>query len=84
MGVVLQFFTGMYFPIAYLSNYPQQIRRFIPMTCVAQAMRGIMIRNATLNNLLLPIGTLAIAAVILYVAGILLYRDGLKKNSHGL
>ena len=80
MGIVLQFFTGMYFPIEYLPDYLQQFGRFIPMTYAAQALRDIMIRNATVSDLLLPIGTLAIAAVILYAVGILLYKRWVEKE----
>jgi ABC-2 type transport system permease protein len=76
---VLQFFTGMYFPIDYLPTYLQQIGRFIPMTYAAQALRDIMIRNATLSDLFLPIATLSVAAVILYAFGVLLYRKWVEK-----
>lgn len=74
VAIVLQFFTGMYFPIDYLPIYMQQIGRFIPMTYAAQALRDIMIRNATLQDLLWPIGTLAGAAALLLVIGVLLYN----------
>lgn len=79
IAVVLQFFVGMYFPIDYLPQFMQQIGRFIPMTYAAQALRDIMIRNATLSDLLLPIATLTISAIILYIAGILLYRRWVEK-----
>mgnify|MGYP001042413291 CR=1 FL=1 len=79
IAVVLQFFTGMYFPVDYLPTYMQQIGRFIPMTYAAQALRDIMIRNATLNDLLLPITTLTLSAVILYGVGVLLYRRWVEK-----
>jgi ABC-type multidrug transport system permease subunit len=49
------------------------------MTYAAQALRDIMIRNATLNDLLLPITTLALSAVILYGVGVLLYRRWVEK-----
>lgn len=74
VAIVLQFFTGMYFPIDYLPTYMQQIGRFIPMTYAAQALRDIMIRNATLSDLLLPIGTLAGASVLLLGIGVVLYN----------
>jgi ABC-2 type transport system permease protein len=74
IAIVLQFFTGMYFPIDYLPSYMQQIGRVIPMTYAAQALRDVMIRNATLNNLLLPLATLAGAATTLFVIGVLLYN----------
>jgi len=80
VAIVLQFFTGMYFPIEYLPDYLQQIGRFIPMTYAAQALRDIMIRNATLSELLLPIGTLTITALILYAVGILLYKRWVEKE----
>jgi ABC-2 type transport system permease protein len=79
IAIVLQFFTGMYFPIDYLPTYMQQIGRVIPMTYAAQALRDIMIRNATLTDLLFPIATLAVAAVILYGVGILLYKRWVEK-----
>ena len=79
MGIVLQFFTGMYFPIEYLPTYLQQFGRIIPMTYAAQALRDIMIRNATLEDLLLPIATLTFTAVILYAVGVLLYRRWVEK-----
>jgi ABC-2 type transport system permease protein len=80
VAIVLQFFTGMYFPIEYLPDYLQQIGKFIPMTYAAQALRDIMIRNATLSDLLLPIGTLTITALILYAVGILLYKRWVEKE----
>jgi ABC-2 type transport system permease protein len=79
IGIVLQFFTGMYFPIEYLPTYMQQAGRFIPMTYAAQALRDIMIRNATLENLLMPIATLIVTAIVLYGIGVLLYRRWVEK-----
>jgi ABC-2 type transport system permease protein len=74
VAIVLQFFTGMYFPIDYLPSYMQQMGRFIPVTYAAQALRDVMIRGATLNDLLWPIGTLAGAAALLLAVGVLLYN----------
>jgi len=67
-GLVKQrtFFAGMYFPIDYLPAYLQQVGRFIPITYAAQALKDIMIRNATLSDLFLPMATLASATVIQY------------------
>jgi ABC-2 type transport system permease protein len=79
IAVVLQFFTGMYFPIEYLPIYMQQIGRFIPVTYAAQALRDIMIRNATLSDLLLPMATLTVSAAILYGVGVLLYKRWVEK-----
>jgi len=80
IAIVLQFFTGMYFPIEYLPIYMQQIGRVIPMTYAAQALRDIMIRNATLTDLLLPIATLTVSAIILYAIGVLLYKRWVEKE----
>jgi ABC-2 type transport system permease protein len=79
IAVVLQFFTGMYFPVEYLPIYMQQIGRVIPMTYAAQALRDIMIRNATLASLLLPMATLTLSALALYGIGVLLYRRWVEK-----
>jgi len=79
IGIVLQFFTGMYFPIEYLPTYMQQIGQVIPMTYAAQSIRNVMIRNATINDLAFPLATLAVSAVILYGVGVLLYRKWVEK-----
>jgi ABC-2 type transport system permease protein len=79
IAIVLQFFTGMYFPIDYLPTYMQQIGQVIPMTYAAQALRNIMIQNATANDLLLPIVTLMVSAAILYSIGVVLYKRWVEK-----
>jgi ABC-2 type transport system permease protein len=79
IGITLQFFIGMYFPLEYLPDYLQQIGRIIPMTYAAQAIRDIMVRNATLSDLLLPMTTLTFTAIILYGIGILLYKRWVEK-----
>jgi ABC-2 type transport system permease protein len=80
IGVVLQFFIGMYFPEEFLPTYIQQIGNVIPMTYAVQAIRSIMIQNAVLSDLLQPISTLVISAVILYAIGILLYKRWVEKE----
>ena len=80
IAVVLQFFIGMYFPLEYLPSYMQQIGRVIPMTYAAQAIRDIMVRNAVLSGILLPIATLTISASILYGVGVLLYKRWVEKE----
>jgi ABC-2 type transport system permease protein len=79
IAIVLQFFTGMYFPVEYLPTYMQQIGKFIPMTYAAQALRDIMIRNATFVDLAIPMLTLALTAAFLYGIGVLLYRRWVEK-----
>jgi len=79
IAIVLQFFVGMYFPIDYLPEFMQQIGRFIPMTYAAQALRDIMIRNATFSDLLLPMATLTLSAFVLYAVGVLMYRRWVEK-----
>jgi len=79
IAVVLQFFTGMYFPIEYLPIYMQQMGRVIPMTYAAQALRDIMIRNATLIDLLWLMATLTLSALVLYGVGVLLYKRWVEK-----
>ncbi len=79
IAIVLQFFTGMYFPLDYLPTYMQQMGRVIPVTYAAQALRDIMIRNATITDLLMPIATLAVSAAVLYGVGILLYKRWVEK-----
>jgi ABC-2 type transport system permease protein len=70
----------MYFPLEYLPEYLQQIGRIVPMTYAAQALRDIMLRNVTLNDLFQPMITLAASAIVLYAIGILLYRKWVEKE----
>jgi len=79
IAIVLQFFVGMYFPIDYLPVFMQQIGRFIPMTYAAQALRDIMIRNATFSDLFLPMATLTLSAFVLYAVGVLMYRRWVER-----
>lgn len=80
IGVVLQFFIGMYFPQEFLPTYLQQIGDIIPMTYAVQAIRNIMIQNAVLTDLLQPMTTLVGSAIILYAIGILLYKRWVEKE----
>jgi len=80
IGIVLQFFIGMYFPPEYLPAYLQQVGRIIPMTYAAQAVRDIMTRNVVLSDILQPMATLAISAIILYVVGVMLYKRWVEKE----
>jgi ABC-type transporter Mla maintaining outer membrane lipid asymmetry ATPase subunit MlaF len=45
----------------------------------AQAIRDIMVRNATLGDIMLPITTLILSTIILYGIGILLYKRWVEK-----
>jgi len=80
VGIVLQFFIGMYFPIEYLPPYLQQVGNFIPMTYAVHAIRKIMIQDAVLNDMIQPVLILASSAVILYVIGVLLYKRWVEKE----
>ena len=79
IAIVLQFFIGMYFPMEYLPTWMQQLGQIIPMTYAAQSIRNIMIRDATLDQILTPLATLIVTAVILYGIGVLLYKRWVEK-----
>lgn len=80
IGIVLQWFTGMYFPLEWLPEYLQQVGRVIPMTYAAQAVRSVMLRDAVLGDLIQPMVTLAVSAIILYAVGVLLYKRWVEKE----
>jgi ABC-type uncharacterized transport system ATPase subunit len=48
-------------------------------TYAAQALRDIMIRNATISDLLLPMATLTLSAFVLYFVSVLMYRRWVEK-----
>lgn len=66
---------GYVFP-TFLPSYFQQIGNVTPMTYAVQTIRNIMIQNAVLGDVLQPMTTLVVSAIILYVVGVLLYRKG--------
>jgi len=80
IGIFLQFFIGMYFPVDYLPEYLQTASNVIPMTYAAKAMREIMLRNAGFDEIFPTMVVLTFSAVVLYVAGILLYRRWVTKE----
>lgn len=79
IAIVLQFFTGMYFPLEYLPTYMQELGKVIPMTYAARALRDIMIRDATLADLTMPLVTLSVSAVILFAIGAVLHRRWVER-----
>ncbi len=50
------------------------------MIYAVQAIRNIMIQNATPSDLLQPITTLVGSAIILHAIGILLYKRWIEKE----
>ena len=62
------------------AEYLHQVGRIVAMTYAAQAVRDMMVRNVTLNDLLQPLITLVASATILYVVGIFLYRRWVEKE----
>jgi len=50
------------------------------MTYAVQAIRSIMLQNAALTDILQPIATLVVSALILYAVGILLYKRWVEKE----
>ena len=80
IGIILQFFTGMYFPLEYLPSYLQTVGKIIPMTYAAQAVRDIMIKHADLGSVYLTLLILGFTAVSLYAIGILSYKRWVEKE----
>jgi ABC-2 type transport system permease protein len=80
IGVFLQFFIGMYFPVEFLPEYLQTASNVIPMTYAAKAMRDIMLRNAGFDKIFPTMIILTISAVIIYITGIFLYRRWVTKE----
>jgi ABC-2 type transport system permease protein len=80
IGVVLQFFIGMYFPVEFLPSYLQLIGKVIPMTYAADIMRDVMLKDVGLAEVLPTMTLLLISAVVLYSLGILLYKRWVEKE----
>jgi ABC-2 type transport system permease protein len=80
IAVILHFFIGMYFPLEILPNYLQTVGRVIPMTNAANIMKGIMLKDVGLNEVLPTMTLLLVSAVILYLLGALLYKRWVEKE----
>jgi len=80
MGVVLQFFVGMYFPVEFLPGYLQLVSKVIPMTYAADIMRDVMLKNAGFAETLPTLTLLLISAAALYSLGTLLYKRWVERE----
>ena len=80
IGIVLQFFIGMYFSVEFLPEYLQSISRIVPMTYAASAMRAIMLKDAVFSEVYSTMAILLTSAIILYSAGQSYIEGGSKKS----
>jgi ABC-2 type transport system permease protein len=80
IGIILQFFIGMYFPVEVLPSYLQLVSKVVPMTYAADVMRSIMLKNVGFGEILPTITLLLISAAVLYSLGIFLYKRWVEKE----
>jgi len=80
IGIFLQFFVGMYFPVEFLPEYLQTASNVIPMTYAAKAMREIMLRNAGFDEIFPTMIILTVSAATIYSVGTILYRRWVVKE----
>lgn len=80
LSIILQFFTGAYFPLEYLPSYLQTVSRIIPMTYASNALREIMLKDAGFTELFPTVAILLTSAIVLYSLGVILYRRWVEKE----
>lgn len=80
IGIILQFFIGMYFPVEFLPEYLQSVSKIVPMTYAANAMREIMLKDVEFGEIYPAMAVLLTSAIVLYSLGVILYRRWVEKE----
>jgi ABC-2 type transport system permease protein len=70
--------SGVWSPIETLPDFLRPISLVIPLTYANSAMRDIFLRNATLIDILIPLGILSLSALLMISLGILKLNKTLK------
>jgi ABC-2 type transport system permease protein len=68
------FLSGVILPTSQLPGYFQGISRVLPLTYANRALRDIMLRGASLSDVSLEIGVLALFAVVMLTAASITVR----------
>lgn len=69
--------SGMIFPLESMGDGVRWIGYLLPLTYFVMVSRGIMLRDAPIDSLALPLGALAIFAAVVFTVAILRFRRDL-------
>ena len=69
--------SGAIFPLESMAAVPRAIGYLLPLTWFIQVARGVMLRDATLSDLALPLAVLAVLAVTVFAVAIVRVRRDL-------
>jgi ABC-2 type transport system permease protein len=70
----VQFLTGLFFPLSMMPWFMQAISKILPFTYCVEALRDILIREASWSTVAPNVFILAIYSIGLYLAGALIYK----------
>jgi ABC-2 type transport system permease protein len=75
--------SGFIFPLQAMAVGIRWIGYVLPLTYFVQISQGVMLRDAPIGSLWLPIGVLAAMAVVIFTASVLRFRRDLAPNGRG-
>jgi len=78
LSLPLQFFIGMFFPVETFGIL-KDIIKYLPWTQGLDALRAVMIRNATLNEIAPALGLLAATSIIIFTISVIAYNWAMKR-----
>ena len=73
IGVMLQFFVGMYFPVQFLPEPLRSFSEILPFTKASEALDGVLLGNLGLSQVIGPSIYLGVSAVIFTTVAVLLF-----------
>ena len=72
--------SGMIFPLESMGDGVRWIGYLLPLTYFIMISRGVMLRDAPFDSLVLPLGILAVFAAIVFTAAVLRFRRDLAPS----
>ena len=64
VGIMIQFVSGLYFPLSFLPGPLRAVAEAIPFTWAVKALDGLMVMGAGLESVVAPVAYLTVAALV--------------------
>jgi len=73
IGVILQFFIGIYFPVQFLPGVLRTFSELLPFTKAAEALSAVLVQGASMSQVVLPSIYLGVSAVVFMTLAVALF-----------
>jgi len=73
LGLMLTFTTGVGFPIEWFPSWMRFLAEVSPVTWAINAIRSIIVYNASLNEVAMDIVKVAVSVIVIYYISIIIY-----------